>query len=101
MERKQSSENVNEKQWCATGHSSNDREWAQISENIRFLRFWSKSVIYDESPMKALNLTGQPVGLNVAGIHGTSDIRSKRLRIKIGDQDGTIDDNILPKAMPR
>ena len=36
----------------------------------------------DESLMKALNLTGQPVDLNVAGIHGTSDISSKRLRVK-------------------
>ena len=27
----------------------------------------------DESLMKALNLMGQPVVLNVAGIHGTSD----------------------------
>ena len=30
--------------------------------------------------MKALNLTGQSVDLNVAGIHGTSDISSKRLQ---------------------
>ena len=43
--------------------------------------------------MKALNLTGQPVGLNAAGNHGTSDISSKRLRVKIGDQDGTVDEN--------
>ena len=42
----------------------------------------------DESLTKALNLTGQPVDLNVAGIHGTSDISSKRLRVTIGDQDG-------------
>ena len=41
----------------------------------------------DESLMKTLNLTGQLVGLNVAGNHGTSDISSKRHRIKIGDQD--------------
>ena len=31
----------------------------------------------DESLMKTLNLTGQPVDLNVAEIHGTSDISSK------------------------
>ena len=36
----------------------------------------------DESLMKTLNLTGQPVDMNVAGIHGTSDISSKRLRVK-------------------
>ena len=42
----------------------------------------------DESLMKAPNLTGQPVDLNVAGIHGTSDISSKRLRVRVGVQDG-------------
>ena len=36
--------------------------------------------------MKTLKLTGQSVDLNVAGIHGTSDISSKRLRVTIGDQ---------------
>ena len=46
----------------------------------------------DESLTKALNLTGQPVDLNVAGIHGTSDISSKRLRVTIGDQDGKVED---------
>ena len=38
----------------------------------------------DKSLMKTLNLTGQPVDLNVAGIHGTSDISSERLRVNIG-----------------
>ena len=42
----------------------------------------------DESLMKALNLTGQPVDLNVAGIHGTADFSSKLLRVRIGDQEG-------------
>ena len=49
----------------------------------------------DESLMKALNLTGQPVDLNVSGIHGTSDVSGKRLRVKIGDQGGTVDENII------
>ena len=37
----------------------------------------------DESLMKTLNLTGQLVDLNVAGIHGTSDVSSKKLRINV------------------
>ena len=48
----------------------------------------------DERLMKAPNMTGQPVDMNVAGIHGTSDISNKRLRVKIGNQDGTGDENI-------
>ena len=54
----------------------------------------------DESLMKALNLTGQPVDLNVAGIHGKSDISSKRLRVKIGDQDGKVKDDIMAYSHP-
>ena len=54
----------------------------------------------DESLMKALNLTGQPVDLNVAGIHGTSDISSKRLRVKIGDQDGKVKEDIMAYSHP-
>ena len=50
--------------------------------------------------MKALNLTGQPVDLNVAGIHGTSDIKSKRLRVKIGDQDGKVKEDIMAHSHP-
>ena len=34
----------------------------------------------DENLMKMLKLTGQPVNLNVAGIHGTRDISIKRTR---------------------
>ena len=49
----------------------------------------------DESLMKALNLTEQPVDLNDAGIHGTSDISSKRLRVRIGDQDGKANEDIM------
>ena len=48
-----------------------------------------------ESLMKALNLTGQPNHLNVAGIDGTSDVSSKRFRVNIGDQNGTADESIL------
>ena len=55
----------------------------------------------DESLMKALNLTGQPVDLNVAGIHGTSDISSKRLRVKIGDQDGKVKEDIMAYSHPK
>ena len=54
----------------------------------------------DESLMKALNLTGQPVDLNVAGIHGTSDISSKRLRVRIGDQDGKVKEDIMVYSHP-
>ena len=45
--------------------------------------------------MKTLNLTGHLVDLNVAGIHGTSDISSKRLRVRIGDQDGKVKEDIM------
>ena len=54
----------------------------------------------DERLMKALNLTGQPVDLNVAGIHGTSDISSKRLRVKIGDQDGKVNEDNMAYSHP-
>ena len=54
----------------------------------------------DENLMKALNLTGQLVDLNVTGIHGTSDISSKRLRVKIGDQDGKDKENIMAYSHP-
>ena len=54
----------------------------------------------DESLMRTLNLTGQPVDLNVAGIHGTSDISSKRLRVKIGDQDGNVKEDIMAYSHP-
>ena len=50
--------------------------------------------------MKTLNLTGQPVDLNVAGIHGTSDISSKRLRVKIADQDGKVKEDIMAYSHP-
>ena len=50
--------------------------------------------------MKTLNLTGQPVDLNVAGVHGTSDISSKRLRVRIGDQDGKVKDDIMAYSHP-
>ena len=33
--------------------------------------------------------------LNVAGIHGTSDTSSKRLRVKIGDPDGKVNEAIM------
>ena len=49
----------------------------------------------DESLIKTLNLTGQPVDLIVAEIHGTSDSSSKRLRVRIGDQDGYVKENIM------
>ena len=54
----------------------------------------------DESLMKALNLTGQQVELNVAGIHGKSDISSKRLRVRIGDQDGKVKEDIMAYSHP-
>ena len=54
----------------------------------------------DESLMRALNLTGQPVNLNVLGIHGTSDISSKGLRVKIRDQDGKVKEDIMAYSHP-
>ena len=60
----------------------------------------SLSFVY-ESLMKALNLTGQPVDLNVAGIHGTSDISSKRLRVKIGDQNEKVTEEIMAYSHPK
>ena len=54
----------------------------------------------DESLMKTLNNTGQPVDLNVAGIHGTSDLSSKRLRVRIGGQDGKVKDDIMAHSHP-
>ena len=54
----------------------------------------------DESLLKSLNLTGQSVDLNVAGIHGTSDISSKRLRVRIGDQDGKVKEDIMAYSHP-
>ena len=50
--------------------------------------------------MKALSLTGQTVGLNVAGIHGTSDISSKRFRVKVGDQDGMVNEATIAYCHP-
>ena len=55
----------------------------------------------DESLTKTLNLTGQPVDLNVAGIRGTSDISSKRLRVRIGDQEGKVNENIMAYSHPQ
>ena len=54
----------------------------------------------DESLMKTLNLTGQLVDLNVAGIHGASDISSKRLRVRIGDQKGKVKEDIMAYSHP-
>ena len=50
--------------------------------------------------MKTLNETGQPVDLNVAGIHGTSDTSSKRLRVKTGDHDGKVKEDIMAYSHP-
>ena len=50
--------------------------------------------------MKTLYLTGEPVDLNVAGIHGTSDISSKRLRVRNGDQDGQVNEDIMAYSHP-
>ena len=38
--------------------------------------------------------------LNVAGIHGTSDISSKRLLVTIGDQDGKVKEDIMAYSHP-
>ena len=50
--------------------------------------------------MKTLNLTGQPVDLNVAGIHGTSDISSKRLLVNVGAQNRKVNEIITAYGHP-
>ena len=45
--------------------------------------FVARLSFMDESLMNTPNLTGQLVDLNVAGIHGTSDISSKRLHLSV------------------
>ena len=54
----------------------------------------------DKSLMKTLEMTGQPVDLNVAGMHGTSDNSCIRLRVRIGDQDGKIKEDIMAYSFP-
>ena len=54
----------------------------------------------DESLTKVFNLTGQPLDLSVAGIHGTTGISSKRLRVKIGGQDGKVNEKITAYSHP-
>ena len=54
----------------------------------------------DTSLVQRLNRTRQPVDLNVAGNHGTSDISSERLRINIGDKDGKVNLNITAYSRP-
>ena len=54
----------------------------------------------DESLTKTLSLTEQPVDLNVTGIHGTSDFSSKLLRVRIGDQDGKVNEEIMVYSHP-
>ena len=51
--------------------------------------------------MKTLNLTVLPVNLNVAGIHETSDYNSKRLRVKTGDQDEKVNEDIMAYSHPK
>ena len=36
---------LNEKQWCPTSHSSNDREREQNVKNVRLEQIWSESVV--------------------------------------------------------
>ena len=38
--------------------------------------------------------------MNVAGIHETSDISSKRLRVKIGDHDGKVKEDNMAYSDP-
>ena len=54
----------------------------------------------DKNLTSTLNLTGQPIDLNVAGFRGTSDIHSERLRVKFGNQDGTVDKSIIAYGHP-
>ena len=53
---------LNEKQWCASRHSSNDREWEQNSENVRFVRLWSKPVLCGREPDKNAKSDGTASG---------------------------------------
>ena len=50
--------------------------------------------------MKAFYLTGCPVDLKIGGIHGMSDIGSRKLRVKNGDQDKTVEENIVVFSHP-
>ena len=50
--------------------------------------------------MKTLNLTVQPVDLNIAGIHEKSEICSIKHRVKLGDQDENVIENIVYYSHP-
>ena len=91
---------LNEKQWCPTSHSSNDWEREQNAKNVRLVRIWSESVVYRRESNESAKSDGPPVDLNVAGVRGTSDICSKRLRVKIGDQDREANKDIPRYVIP-
>ena len=73
---------------------------SKILKMFALCGYGARPLCVDESLKKALNVTGQPVDLNVDGIHGTSDISSKRLRVKIGDQDRKVDETIIVHSHP-
>ena len=64
------------------------------------MRLWSKPVLRGRELDENADLTGQPVDLNVAGVHGASDISSKRLRVRIGDPDGNVKEDIMAYSHP-
>ena len=54
----------------------------------------------DKIMMKTFNLTGQSVVLNVAGIHGTSEINRKPLKVKNAEKYGKVDETIMACSHP-
>ena len=85
---------LNGKEWSASSHTSNNME------GIKILETFALCDSVDVNLIEAETLTGQSVDLNVAGIHGTSDISTKRNRVTIGDQVGKRFENIVVYSHP-
>ena len=108
VEQKQNNENVEEVSNLSSMRSSGvlpvlPVSIGSVSKNVNTFALCDSGAslsFVDESLMKTLNLTGQPVDLNVAGIHGASDISSKRLRVRIGDQQGKVKEDIMAYSHP-
>ena len=108
MEQTKSVENVDEVSTLSSMKSSGVLpvipvtigNWNKTLKTFALCNFGASLSFVDENLIKALNLTGQPVDLHVAGIHGTSDISSKRLRVRVGDQDGKFREDVLTSSHP-
>ena len=102
-EQKQNVENVDEVSNLSSMRSSGVLpavpvtigSWSKTLKTFALCDSGASLSFVDESLMKTLNLAGQLVDLNVVGIHGTSDISSKRLRVKLGDQNGKVKEDIM------